>query len=125
MRLVEPTVPRRGSGNDDHEVALDVPPEGEQRTVHLTHHLVGGGHRIDQERLGSPRQRQLTAHRGQRCEGEQRQRRVQTSKSTHRVTGLSERNQGLGVETFADVACCVRDDTALGARDVGQRWDTG
>ena len=76
----------RGAGSagraarDDHdEIAGLASVVFQQRVVHLFEHLVSVVHKRHQERLNTPRQRELAAYRLFRSEGEQRQVAVQPS----------------------------------------------
>ena len=50
--------------DDDHQFAALVAAKRQQRLVHLADHVVGAFHVRHDERLGSPRQRQLAAYLG-------------------------------------------------------------
>src|SRR4051795_6612769 len=54
--------PRRGAGDDHHQVALDDPADLQQRLVDLAHHLVGVLDRLAEEGLDPPGQRELRPH---------------------------------------------------------------
>src|SRR6201992_2530645 len=107
---------RRRARDDDHQVTPPIAAQPEQRLVDLTDHAVGGGHHRDDESLGAPGHGQLAAHLGPRGEGQQGQRGMQARQSLHRVAGLGERDQRLGVQPLADIASGVGNHSALGAR---------
>ena len=113
----------RGTGSDDHEVAVFHESHVQQAAVNLCGHFIRVAHHGNQYRLDAPGQRQLVPHVLHRSEREDRLDRAKTGQAACGVTGLGERTDVLGVQLVGDFDGGTGDGATAGLGLGAQRGD--